>query len=306
MKKRFRILTLALTLILLTCMMPLTVSANSPPPPPHYMFQLTNLPEGAAYVDLLIPLETHNEKYVEFDPGKLPNGFSSDAEILSYCENGYRSYTFHYLDAVSAPLLNEEGQVFFFVDAQYVKDYSGKAQDFHREEIYDLGRIRLAVLDRSGNILHVSPVLTLTSRDYFSYLDNDLYYDAETREFRVEYLEKFSAPGWYVVLAFIGMVVTCITELFLAMLFCLLKGNIGTIFLTNCTSQILMHTAYLSLYSVVFWKYSQLVILLEVLVYVGEYLWYARKMPSTSRLRVLLYTITANTASLLLGLSLYL
>jgi len=302
MRNRKRLIALFLTMILVFTFFPLEATANSAPPAPFYTFELTNIPEGAVYADILILLGEQDKNYVDADRNHLPDGFSADAEILSYCADGYRSYTFHYRDAASSIYLDEDGRVFFFADSEFVTGLEGEVRYEHENEIYNRGDIRIAILDKCGNLLHISPDLTLTCRDYFSYLDNVFYYDAGTQEFQVEYRDSVSMKLIYVILAFCGMLLTCIAELLVATPFGLTKRYKCTIILTNILSQIVMHTAYLSLYSVFFWKYKYVVILLEVLVYTGEYLWYSRQMWDVSQRRVLAYTMTANTTSLVLGM----
>lgn len=302
MKKRNRLLALLLTLVLMLAWMPLEASANSPPPVPFYMFQISNLPVNAVYVDLLIPLSKSDESYVEADSNKLPEDFSSDAEIVNYCEEGFRSYTFHYLDAASDISLDEEGYVYFFADSAFVTDREGEVRYAHEQEIYELGTIRLAILDRFGNILQVSPVLTLTRRSMFEYLQNKFFYDMQTQEFMVKSRKSYFGIATYTFLSILGTLLTCSLELLVAIPFGIQKHRKGMIFWTNAVSQALMYVLYVELYGVLFWKYRYVVILLEVLVYAGEYLWYSRKMHDVSRRKILLYTVTANTASLILGL----
>lgn len=302
MKKRNRLLALLLTLVLMLAWMPLEASANSPPPVPYYMFQISNLPVNAVYVDLLIPLSQSDESYVEADSNKLPEDFSFDAEIVNYCDEGFRSYTFHYLDAASDISLDEEGCVYFFADGAFVTDREGEVRYAHEQEIYELGTIRLAILDRFGNILQVSPVLTLTRRSMFEYLQNKFLYDMQTQEFMVKSRKSFFGIATYTFISILGTLLTCSLEQLVAIPFGIQKHRRGMIFWTNAVSQALMYVLYVELYGVIFWKYRYVVILLEVLVYAGEYLWYSRKMHGVSRRKILLYTLTANTVSLILGL----
>lgn len=302
MKKSSRLLALLLTLILMLPLIPLEASANSPPPLPYYMFQIRNLPVNAVYVDLLIPLDKSDESYVEADSGKLPEDFSPDAEIVNYFEEGFRSYTFHYLNAAADISVDEEGCVYFFADSAFVMGQGGEVRYSHEQEIYELGTIRLAVLDRFGNILQVSPVLTLTRRNMFEYLQNKFLYDMQTQEFVVKSRESFFGTTLYMFVSVLGTILTCSLELLVAVPFGIQKHRRGMIFWTNVVSQALMYVLYIVLYSVIFWKYRYVVILLEVLVYTGEYLWYSWRIHDVSRRKILLYTVTANTASLMLGM----
>ena len=300
MKKR--LIVLLVTVVLAVGFLPVQVSANSAPPEPFYIFHLTNLPEGAVYADLLIPLRENDENYVEINRNQLPDSFDENAEIIDFHIEGYCSYTFHYRDAVSSISLNEEGKVAFFADAQFLKDWSGESNIIHQYEISGLGYVRIAILDKFGNVLDVSPFLSVHKKGVFSYLDNSFVYDAEIRKFHVEYRTSYFGIYVYLILAFSGMILTCFAEWLAAIPFGLDKEYRWMIEMTNVFSQILMHALYLLLYGVVFWKYKHVVILLEVLVYAGEYLWYSRCMWDIPKKKVLAYTAVANTISLVLGM----
>ena len=300
MKKR--LLAVLMAAILMVGFLPVTVSANSAPPAPFYVFHMTNLPEEAVYADLLIPLRENDENYVELNRNQLPDGFSENAEIINYSVDGYCSYTFHYKDAVASISVNEEGEVFFFADAQFVKEWSGEVNHNHQYDISGLGYIRIALLDRNGNVLDVSPVLVIHDKNPFTSVEHYFSYDAAAGDFYVEFETSSYGACLYVIIAFAGMMLTCIAETVAAVPFGLNKQYIWMILLTNACSQILMHAAYLGLYGVVFWKYKYVVIMLEVLVYAGEYLWYSRKMRDIPTMKILAYTVTANTLSLVVGM----
>ena len=82
-----------------------------------------------------------------------------------------------------------------------------------------------------------------------------------------------------------------------------------TIFITNLISQLSMHFLEVLIMSFapryvqdsIYW-YALVVLVLEVLVYLSEFLVYRKKMTGVSGKRILLYTLCANTASLLGGL----
>ena len=302
MKKRNRLSLFVLAIALLVGFMPFEASANSPPPAPFYSFQIHNLPENSAYVDILIPFSESDDYYETVNQDLLPDEFSADAEIIYYCKQGFYSYTFHYRDAASVISLDREGFVYFFADEAFVSDWDGEVRYAHCDDIYERGYIRLAILDKFGNILHVSPTLTLTNRSLFEVLQNEFVYDAESQKFQVERRTSSFGTGLYILISILGTLLTCTLECFVAGVFGLRSVPKGLIFGTNALSQALMYVLYVVLYGVIFWKYKYVVILLEIMVYLGEYHWYCRKMHGVSRKRILFYTVTANTASLILGL----
>lgn len=61
-----------------------------------------NFPSDTVYIDILFPISTDEECYVDFNSENGEKfGISKDSEIVNYCEDGYVSYTFHVVDAVS-------------------------------------------------------------------------------------------------------------------------------------------------------------------------------------------------------------
>ena len=99
-----------------------------------------------------------------------------------------------------------------------------------------------------------------------------------------------------------GIVITCFVEWLVSLAFCLDRRNTRLVIWTNVISQILMWLAYILLFGFFVLEYIWFVVILEVLIYAGEFLFYWRKMHGVSWIKCLIYTVTANTASLLVGL----
>ena len=99
-----------------------------------------------------------------------------------------------------------------------------------------------------------------------------------------------------------GIVITCFCEWLVSLLFRLDHRNSRLILWTNVVSQILMWLAYILLCGFLRLEHIWAVVILEVLVYAGEFFVYWRKMHEVSWIKCLLYTGAANTASLLVGL----
>lgn len=118
-------------------------------------------------------------------------------------------------------------------------------------------------------------------------------------------------PLWIFIYLFInvgGIVFSCTVEWLVAVAFTLAKDYEKKILLTNLATQIIMRGAYYGLsllmpegIPILVW-YAVCVAVLEVLAYVSEYLIYRRIMKDVCRKYCLIYTIAANTASLVGGL----
>jgi len=297
---RKRCVVCLLTMIVMLMLLPLPVSANSPMPKPWYDFVLSNLPEGTVYVDLLIPLPESDPMYTALNTENIPDGFSKQAQILTYCENDYRSYTFHHAQALSAIRMDSFSAVHFFADQNY-----DLVRYEHTDQVYQDGTVRLAMLDEAGNILKISPKLTLRPREFMTYVTGTFFYDGKTDDFRADTSGAGLGRVLYAILCLIGVTLTCLAERLVAIAFKLDKTYKRLIIRTNILSQILMYSGYALLYSLIFWKYAYATVVLEILVYLGEYLVYRIAMEEVPQMTRFVYAMASNTASLLLGLLIY-
>lgn len=295
MRKNSRLLLCLLCAVMILAWVPIDASANSREPAPFYTFYLTNLPEGTKYVDLLIWLPESDELYSPLNTQNVPESFSEDAEILTYCQDDYCSYTFHFEDARSMILPGDDNEVHFFADSHYNSIY------WHGEEISTRGAIRLAMLDAQGNILKVSPLLDLNNLEKFSYRLNDFYYDAGTDELEIDaiYDNMLDPPDWYIKTRLIGTLVSAVTEWAVSFFF-VVKGRRGMILCTNLVSQILMHGAVALFYLYTSWSYIFVMVVLEILIYLGEPLFYWWRAREISGKQWLHFSVVSNTISLLI------
>lgn len=287
--------------------LPLHVSANGPVPAPWYSFYLKNLPEGTQYVDLLIYLPETDPMFVSLVPSNVPEGFSENAEIIRYCQDEYRSYTFHYSQALSvispssSPAEGYSKVVSFFTSGETIIN-DDTVRFSHAEEIESRGEIKLAMLDAEGNILKVSPPLSLQPKAFLSYSLGCFDYDGQTDHFEVDYAVSGLAHIAYFFVSLLGLIMTCLLEGLVSTCFNLDSQYSKLIRQTNIISQISMRLLFIPLYSLIFWRYSVAVLILEILVYGCEYLVYRKWMTDVSPRKCLLYTVCANTVSLIAGM----
>ncbi len=299
--KRFAALLFAvLVTISVPLFLPLQVSANSPPPAPFYIIKLSDLPEGTVYVDLLVYLPESDPYYTELEEENLPEGFSAQSEIVTYQQNDFRSYTFHYASAKSSIRADSADGVLFFMDS---RDNWESIRHDHMDDVEAKGEIRLAMLDAEGNIIQLSQTFLLKARKFLGSIEGYFLYNGAADTLEIE--ERTTSFGYvlYGILACLGMTLTCLLEWAVARLMGLGREDSSNVALVNIFSQILMHFVYIVFYSVVFWRYTVALVLLELLVYVGEFLYYRFVLLwHLSVKKCLLFTVTANTASLLLGM----
>ena len=297
-----RILTAVL--ILLVCSLTLSsfVSANSPEFPDYFTVYIYDPPTGAAYVDLLIELPVSDSHYSPLEAQNIPSSFSENAEILTYCDSdGYRSYTFHYQGAKAQIKLKRDGvpHTYFFVDD--LMTYDATAYQ-HARDICSRGSVKLAILDQEGNLLHVSEKLGLNNGNMFLTNTNNYYYTladgkwvVDTFQYGISMIFEWLCKA---VMIFLNMLL----ELLVASIFGLYEYR-RCIIWTNIASQLLMRIAYRLLRGLIP-TYFVLTLILEVFVYIGEYLVYRRSFTDVSRRKCLAYTLTANTLTLVFGVAL--
>ena len=293
-----RLLSALLIVVLLVILLSVSVTANSPAPAPYYTFSVKNLPVGTAYVDILIPLPSSDEHYVSLVKENLPEGFTEQSEIVTYSEGEYRSYTFHYKGAKSAICLNGGKTVLFFTKETVSYDYTLPE---HMNDVERRGKIRLAMLDENGNILKVSRQLSLEPKDLFAQNTNRFYYDGAKDTLEVgSYSTIFSFFG-ILACMFYGIIITSLIEWIVSLFFKVIKHYGQVVVVTNVLSQIAMWILFLTFQSALPWSYLYTIIVLEMFVYVAEFIVYQKTMLGVTWKSALLYTVVANTASLILG-----
>lgn len=293
-----RLFSALLIVVLLVILLSVSVAANSPAPAPYYVFSVKNLPAGTAYVDMLIPLPSSDEHYVPLVKENLPEGFTEQSEIVTYSEGEYRSYTFHYNGAESAICLNGGETVRFFTKETVSYDYTLTE---HLNDVEMRGKIRLAMLDEDGNILKVSGILSLKPKGLFKNSLNTFDYDAAADILDVD---SHSYAPMMILLGIViaaGIAATCLIEWAVSKCFFRTRPYGKLVVITNVITQVVMWLLILLLWNVLHWNVLYATILLEILVYVTEFLIYRRKMRAADWKMCLLYTVLANTASVILG-----
>ena len=101
-----------------------------------------------------------------------------------------------------------------------------------------------------------------------------------------------------------GMVLTAVSESFVAALFRMDAQQRKIVRRTNVLSQLLMWSMYVVLYAALSMDVLPAITMLETAVYLGEFLVYRFVLKTVPIKRILIYTFTANTVSLILGIGL--
>ncbi|MBQ6464883.1 MAG: hypothetical protein IJJ43_01270 [Oscillospiraceae bacterium] len=164
--KRGRGLACFLLAVLLLSLLPVSACAWARAPWFYADAACSDIPEGAKYLDLLLPLSEEDEAWCAYEED---NGqryqIPAESEIVRYREEGYQSYTFHIRGARSEMALDR-------VEKNYWMDYwttgTHAPSEVYRvvygeEAAWDLyahapelKKARFAYLDEEGRILSVT------------------------------------------------------------------------------------------------------------------------------------------------------
>lgn len=284
MLKQNRCLILALFILLALVIVPQSALANSAPPPPFCVVELGNLPQEACYVDLLVPLTENDKAFCAADT--LPDGFTKNTPIVSYCENGYMSYTFHYTGSSSRFVIQDSRVTFFEENMVHYNLFRNGVQ------------LKLAVLDSSGNILQISAPFSLDDIGFLNSQTGWVYYDGATQEVEIGQTESGVATFFFITVG--GIVVSVACEVIVALCFRIKK--IKAVMRVNLVSQVLMRMLFFLLNGTLVFSYVFLIFVLELLVYWAECAVYSRIELDYSGIKIKKFTLVANAASLIVGL----
>ncbi len=135
----------------------------------NIILDISNIPDNASYIDILTNIE--DEKYTDFDKEYM-RAYSFDAKELSqYDKNGLVSYSCHYKDkGVKVDISIKEGRITFTDHKTTVELFKN-----HNE-------LKIAVLNKNGQIIQVSDTIKINDNDDKIYLAGDIKYNVGENE----------------------------------------------------------------------------------------------------------------------------
>lgn len=295
---------LASIIVLLLLVVPsLTVSANAPPPVFEFFVRIENAPSEAAFVDLLVGFDGRREElYREFNEESGERyGVTPQSGIAAYNEDGYMSMLFHNSTAeeVDMRITNRDNVEFYFTLDGF----------FHMASITDT--FKIAIADENGEIIHISEAINIWEGE--KYADGALYttgitYDADSGEYELrqfphlvyrdnpaQYQPSYDNTEAYVYILVI-MLLSVGVETLIAVPFKI--RPLRKVAVVNLITQIvLICIVYLTGL-----RYFYAVFIGEAFVYFAECKAYLLMFKSLKKSRIVIYTIVANTVTLLIGL----
>jgi hypothetical protein len=267
--------------------------ADSPAPPNYFYTYVTNAGSNVKYTDVLIKLNKDSNKYTKLNTNTPVHNFTASTPIVAYDKDGYMSISFH---------LNEN-ESDLGVHSQAPSEKDGCVQLYYGDKPISAitDSIKVALLDKDGNILKISDAVNIKQADRDSF-PRGVRYDAKSDTPAIIYSGYYhsSTPQVFftlLILLFLArMVISTAIETLTAIPFKI--RPLWKIFAVNIATQILLFvfTTFSGL------SYTTCVIFGEVFVYTAEFVAYIFLFKRVSKGTLLFYTVVANTASLAVGL----
>lgn len=275
----------------------LPVFANAPMPADHLTVVLSNLPDDAVYVDLLVKINQDDPNFVDFQSNNYSDSVSKSSEIVSYSDGSFYSFTFHYKNSKSNIKIEHYYDDLYYVDFCNGLNYQDYLTQYEslRNHYRD---VKVALLDKDFNIIVVSESIQLPKENNVFVFDGEICFDFNTNslDFDTRINPYFVVFGGF--FSILIMLMSIGTETVISLLFGFRGQQTLTILIVNICSQIIMRLLYL----VLPFTYLIETIILEVCVYTAEFFIYKKYFKGTSVIKLVGYTLTANTLSLLLGI----
>jgi len=289
-------------ILLIICILPAsTVIANGPPPPNSLSVHISKYSSECSYADILIKLSDNDSNYVAFNSNYGEDlDISPSSEIVQYNEDGFMSYTFHFNGAISESKMNEDG----FINRNITDEHTSKnifaysdSGPAYNDFISDHYQLKIVLLDINGSILQTSNEVSVKA-GITSYFVGRIIYDAEQNIAKAEMRTNMLAiMFWLPLLIAFRIFVSTGLEILAAIPFKIKPKR--KIFVVNLITQFILTIVILAGLIKPYWL---AVLIMEVFVYSSEYFAYTKLFKDISNKKLLIYTVVANTTSLLIGL----
>lgn len=288
--KKF-ILTFVVLITIVSCFT-FSVNANGPAPPRGINVYAEKLPENALYIDLLIKVDSNDKNFTSINSINIEKyNFANDAEIIKYNKDGFQSYTFHFKDSISKMnIVDNESSFTYETESNNSQFYTIKSE-------YNL--IKVALLDENGNIIKVSNEINVSPKK-IGFFTGAIYCDFETNSIDIGFYDSpFNLIIFLFGAIFIGglrILFTVLTETLIAIPFKL--KPVWQVAFVNLFTQLILTT----IMALTIAPYLKLLIIMEIAVYLIEFIAFRLLYKDLSTKRLALFVIVANTVSLSIGL----
>lgn len=296
MKKVKTLLLFIVIMIFSSLITPLYAAyADSPPPPGCFYSFVTNTASNVKYTDILIKISKDSKYYTDLNTSNASVcGFNSSTPIAAYNQDGYVSISLHCKNLRSRPGIFQEelglcGMVEFDNSNMPISAITDS--------------IRIALLDKDGNVLKVSDAVSVIPTVHNTY-PCEVRYDAGSTTPKVRFQKYYGKnsvdtvylSGFIILAFFIRMAISTSIETLIAAPFKI--RPLWKIVVVNIITQTLLF----ALVAFGGMGYTNAVTVGEIFVFISEYMAYSFLFMDISKAKLVLYTVIANTASLAVGL----
>lgn len=294
-KKSKTLFFIFLVVIVSSFIIPLLVAhADSPPPPNYFYSYVTNTNSNAKYTDILIKISKNSKYYTGLNTSNAQEyGFNSSTPIVNYNKDGYMSICFHCNDVSSMPSILQNLDMCKTIELENGYKPISTMTD----------SIKIALFDKSGNVLKVSDAVSVMPTVNDTY-PNEVNYDASSTIPIVNFVPFYKGYAnnavillnFFVFAFLIRMAISTTTETLIAIPFKI--RPLWKIVVINIATQILLF-AFISSGRL---SYNSSILIGEIFVFIFEFVAYIFLFKNISKPKLALYTVIANTISLVIGL----
>ncbi len=283
-----------------------TTHANSPAPQEYLQIKIINKPDELVYCDLLLEFKENDRNYTSlYEPNAEKYAFSENSDLVQYNVDGFESYTFHYKNARSLIKLQEASNIYEsskFSPGEHAI-FGADSRDSITKHNLDFRNkykiIKLIFLGENGNVLGVSEKINLFTSQIAAF-DYRIEYDYSKMEI-INDGKRVDPNSIYLGLFFpsISLIpLSVFIEVLVSRLFKFDRKSRSYVWHINFTTQLIMR--FLQLCVPI--PYIPLTIILEILVFITELIYYKKKFPEKGIKKLVIFTAAANITSLIIGI----
>ena len=278
LKKIAAILSL---MLLFMIVIPCYANANGPPQAWDLQIKVYDASPELIYMDVFvlktledINIDIPNPEFFMRYPG-LKN-----SDIINLEIDGYVSYSLYFKDAISNNIA--EGRDYF----KFAEGHLKKIKTF-----------KIVTLDANGKILKISDTVSLKPKKGFYLAQPPVVYSYINNSCEINFIEGYSYKALILLMSLLRICLSIFIETMIAIPF--LIRPIRMIILTNLITQVFISIG-LPIVSI-FFPYAICLVVFEILIVFIEYFTYIKFAHEPKKVKVFVYTLTANAVSLSLG-----
>ena len=187
--KKLIITFLVIILIPFNC-----VSAYASEPANDITIESSNIPDGTAYIEILVLMDSNDESYTAFNSENMAQYTFDSKELSDYNEDGYISLSCHFKNNYTEMTIDPHDTVNGIISWNYYTLVKYENAKFGRNDytmtdlVTQKRKLKIAVIDENGKILQVSDSFDIVKNSKL-FLDM-IEYDVSNNVVHMEWDEK--------------------------------------------------------------------------------------------------------------------